>query len=103
MENTAKVTMKEKVLQFVESRGSARFTDIQKFIVETNYGTGSYEAGRQLEKTWNYKTKEYSNAIRNSYRGYYCGAFSSRHPYFLKGADRLVKAENGKYIAVRNS
>lgn len=102
MENNAKVTMKEKVLQFVESKGSARFTDIQKFIVETNYGKGSYEAGRQLEKSWNYKTKEYANVIKNSNRGYYCGAFSGRQPYFLRGANYLVKMENGKYIAVRN-
>jgi len=103
MSNTIKVTMKGKVLQFVESKGSARFTDIQKFIVDTNYGPGSYDAVRRVEKAWNYKTKEYSNIIRNSFRGYYCGAFSGPRPYFLKGADRLVKAENGKYIAVRNS
>jgi hypothetical protein len=103
MSNAPKVTMKEKVLQYVESIGTARFTDIQKFIVETNYGKGSYIQGRKLERVWNYKTQKYSEAIRNSYRGYYCCAFSGRRPYFLIGVDKLVKNENGKYSVVRGA
>ena len=99
-----KVTMKEQVLQFVESKGSARFTEIQKFIVNSNFGEGTYEAAAGTRFTWKgYKT--------NPYRGYYSSAFTSFHSrngytpvgYFLKGANRLVKMENGQYCVIRES
>lgn len=80
-------TMKSKVIQFVKDNGPQRFTDIQKFIVETKFGPGTY--GRD-------------------YRGYYCSAFSgSRHSrkrgYFLEGNPRLVKLESGKYDVIHNT
>jgi hypothetical protein len=101
----AKVTMKEKVLQFVEKKGSASFTEIQEFIVDEKFGKGTYRDG-------------YENG-RNTNRGYYCGAFSVGYysktlkqwqpgGYFLRGNDRLFKISNqinpnyGKYVVVRN-
>jgi hypothetical protein len=84
-----KVTMKEKVLQYVESKGEASFTEIQRFIVDTNYGAGTYDY--------------------NTHRGYYTGAFrNAQRPdsiagqgYFLRGNNRLSRKENGKYIVIR--
>jgi hypothetical protein len=96
-----KTTMKEKVLQFVESKGSATFTEIQKFIVDHNKGEGTYELCKADDKVWSPYTKTYSRTA-NSFRGYYCSAFSGPKPYFLMGKDYLEKTESGKYIVVRN-
>jgi hypothetical protein len=107
-----KLTMKEKVLRFVESKGSATFTEIQEFIVDTNKGPGAYRE-HQLETVWDSKTGKTRPAMRRKYRGYYSGAFYKAHGmfpwsnpkdgYFLTGQNRLVKGENGKYTVVRNS
>jgi hypothetical protein len=98
-----KVTMKEQVLQFVEQRGSVRYTDIIKFIVDTKFGANTYD---------NAKGKDtYYRA--NPYRGYFSAAFSGgstwkngkreyQPGYFLKGADCLEKV--GKlYYTVRTA
>jgi hypothetical protein len=107
-----KITMKEKVLQFVESKGTARFTDIQRFIVDTKFGEGTYDSAARTDSTWEgYKT--------NPYRGYYSAAFYKGHSltpysnrkdgYFIRGNNRLHKINNpmnpnhGKYIVVRNN
>ncbi len=95
-----KITMKEKVLRFVESKGTARFTEIQKFIVDTKFGEGTYSRG-------------YENG-ENTNRGYYCAAFSvgyysvrqakyTRGGYFLRGENRLEKQSDGSYKTIRNS
>ena len=41
--------MKERILQFVESKGSARFTEIQRFIVDLRYGQGTYDAASKSD------------------------------------------------------
>jgi hypothetical protein len=117
MENK-KVTMKEKVLQYVETQGTASFTEIQKFIVDEKFGTGTYAAGYKMVKewVWNNETKQSETKMvkRNTNRGYYCGAFSKGYysrtqgewqsgGYFLRGSSRLVKNENGKYSVIRES
>lgn len=93
-----KLTMKEKVLRFVESKGTAKFAEIQKFIVDTNYGEGAYES-----------QKDYEGNKR--FRGYYCAAFRTGGRgrwgytpigYFLKGDNRLEKIERGTYKTVRS-
>ena len=108
-----KITMKEKVLCFVEAQTEATFTEIQRFIFDTRRGKGSYDAGYQMEKAYDYATKTYVDRKRNANRGYYCGAFSTGYfnvkqqkyntkGYFLRGNDCLVKTSNGKYSAVRS-
>jgi hypothetical protein len=90
----AKVTMKSKILDFVESQGAARFTDIQRFIVDHNKGEGTYDAARRSSTTWGTKVvtppacefseseiaanggkvpKMYESVVvrTNPYRGYY--------------------------------
>jgi len=80
-----KLTVKEAMLQFVESKGSATFTEIQRFLVERKYGEGSYN---------------------RDHRGKYCAAFSTsyygRKGYFLTGGSGwLVKNGEGTYSVVR--
>ena len=101
-----KTTLKEKVLQFVEQRGSARFTDIQRFIVEMKFGKGAYDR-RVPKRVWNgseYVTK----GTENPYRGYHCASFTTgsrwtKTGYFLTGPDFLVKGEDGRYTVVRTT
>ena len=109
---STKITMKEKVLQYVESRGSATFTQIQRFIVDTKFGEGTYNQGHELEDAYVFSKKTYKYerqpVMKNRYRGYYCAAFSvgyryadgtyNPNGYFLRGSDRLVK--NGKQYSV---
>lgn len=111
-----KITMKEKVLRFVESKGSASFTEIQRFIYDTKYGSGSYDNGVKTVSTYVYykKNKTIEKKLRkmNSNRGYYCGAFSRGYfnitekkwysgGYFLRGKNRLAKTHNGQYKTIR--
>ena len=49
-----KKTMKSKVMDFVRENGPQRFTDIQAFVYDTNYGEGAYKKGYQKEKIYNY-------------------------------------------------
>ena len=114
--------MKERVLQFVESKGTASFTDIQRFIVDSKFGEGTYGSETIDDRVWNRKTRTWERKMvtRNPHRGYYCGAFSVGYysktekrylpgGYFLRGDNRLVKISNpnnlnyGKYITVRNN
>ena len=109
-----KQTMKEQVLQFVESQGSASYTDIQRFIVDTKFGIGTYGSRMVDDYVWNKETKSYVKklVLRNPYRGYYsaafsCGRFSKTTNrwvyggYFLRSNNRLVKQSDGKYSVVR--
>lgn len=92
--------MKEKVLQFVESKGTARYTDIIRFVVDTKFGEGTYDNGKG-------KDTDYYGRPCNPWRGYYSGAFSCVGPYpgayFLKGKNRLVKGNDRKYFVVREN
>lgn len=100
--------MKEQVLRFVESRGTARYSEIQRFIVDTKFGDGTYESGYRMEDhyagtnpdgSWKYVQRR-----KNSYRGYYAAAFSiSNGGYFLKGPHQLKKTTDGSYKVVRNA
>lgn len=101
-----KLTLKEKVLRFVEERGSARFTDIQRFIVDNNFGQGTYDGAKRIEKVW--VNGGYRDRLVNPYRGYHSCSFWnggrwSRTGYFLTGPDYLVKGEDGRYRVVRNT
>jgi len=109
-----KQTMKEKVLQFVESQGSASYTEIQKFIVDTKFGAGTYGSRMVTELVWDTETKSYKDKLvkKNPYRGYYAAAFSSGRyskttnrwvygGYFLRSNSRLEKQDDGKYSVIR--
>ena len=110
-------SMKSKVLKFVEKLGSATFTQIQEFIVDTKFGKGTYQNAKGTDVSYRYKLDEKGNmetytTRTNPYRGYYCGAFSQSIPnflkpsepgYFLRGDNRLEKGEDGKYRVIRNS
>lgn len=110
-------SMKSKVLKFVEKLGSATFTQIQEFIVDTKFGKGTYQNAKGTDKSYRYKFDEEGNmetytVPANPYRGYYCDAFRyASYPdnnykykgYFLKGDNRLEKGVDGKYRVIRNS
>jgi hypothetical protein len=102
-----KIPMKEKVLQFVESKGSARYTEIQKFVVDHNKGVGAWEAGYQLNYVWLNTSKKnpeglLSMGFPNKNRGYYSSAFSGPNPWFIYGKDYLQKQSDGSYKTVRD-
>ena len=89
--------MKEKVLRFVETKGTAKFAEIQKFIVDSNYGEGTYNT-----------VKDYEG--KKLYRGYYCSAFRTAGRgrygitpvgYFMTGDNRLEKTARGTYKTIR--
>ena len=102
-----KKSIKEKVLEFVESKGAARYTEIQEFIVDHNKGEGTYKNGYILGYVWLQPCKKrpkgrLSLGFPNVYRGYYSSAFSGANPYFLYGNDYLEKREDGLYVVVRD-
>ena len=97
------MTKKEQILRFVESKGEATFTEIQRFIVDLRYGQGTYDAAKYSDLTWDEKTGKRTKKC-NPYRGYYCqaltidGYFGNGH--LMKGPSRLIKV-NKKYQVVR--
>ncbi len=98
--------MKERVLRFVELHETASFTMIQRFIVDTRFGAGTYDNGTRIEFDYIWHGAEVVKVPRkrNGYRGHYCIAFSgttSRPGYFMVGADRLVKTKSGVYRVIR--
>ncbi len=110
----AKQTMKAKVLDFVESQGEARYTDIIKFIITEKFGPDAWENGFRMERHWKFvKGEGYKPAgmrRKNTNRGYYSGAFIKGTPrngynwgYFLRDAGYgfLEKQENGLYKTLR--
>ena len=110
----SRLTKKEQILQFVESQGSATFTEIQRFIVDLNYGKGTYDAAAKDGSKHVYSAKEGKHILKpaNPYRGYYCTAFSggcfrtkagyqSREGNLVSGPEFLVRGEDGKYIVMR--
>ncbi len=97
----AKETMKSRVLNFVESQGSARYTDIIRFIVDYKFGPGTYDNTR-AHNVWRLGKAE------NPYRGYYSSAMARGGMYqqpghFLTGPERLVKGADGLYIVNRQA
>ena len=114
-----KQTMKARVLDFVESKGAARFTEIQEFIVDQNFGEGTYKAAAKSGLCWEQRVNsetgvcEWSRTKKaNPYRGYYSTAFytasnryawSQRKGYFLTGSEYLVKGEDGLYRVIRRN
>ena len=95
------LTKREQIINFVESQGTASFTEIQRFIVDLNMGQGTYDAAKHSSLTWNYKTNEYTVKC-NPYRGYYCSAFSGPNPTLLYGQkSHLIKGDNGRYSVIR--
>lgn len=99
----AKITMKEKVLRFVETQGEAKHGEIIRFIVDTKFGADTYKSVK-LEHVYDCKKDATVMRMRRIYRGYYSGAFSYSYTggaYFLKGANRLEKTGRGTYRVVR--
>ena len=104
----AKMTMKSRVLDFVQSKGSARHTDIVRFIVDFKLGEGTYDNTYDVD--WNGVPVL---PRRKSYRGHYSSAFltgrrtgrysTGRVGYFLCGPDRLVKGTDGLYQVIRKA
>jgi hypothetical protein len=89
-----KLTKKEQILRFVESKGEATFTEIQRFIVDLRYGKGTYDAAKHSDLTWDDRTNARTKKC-NPYRGYYCqaltigGYFGNGH--LMQGPSKLVK------------
>ena len=100
-----KLTMKEKILRFVEERGTARFTDIQRFIVDERSGPGTYDSGKRLETVYIYNKELHRSVpvkrMLNIYRGIYCSAFNWYNGYLRTGKDYLDKKDK-LYYTVRN-
>jgi hypothetical protein len=101
---TKKITKKELALRFVESKGTARFVEIQEFIVDHNYGTGTYKKGWYLDVI--YRDDPHGRRLPtagfvNPNRGYYASVFSGPNPYFMYGEDYLEKMSDGRYRVVR--
>lgn len=100
------ITMKEQVLQFVESRGTATYTEIIQFIVDTKFGKDTFSNAKGTDQTWG---RNGNKVPANPYRGYFASALSGPTPYFVKGSNRLQKITNpmnpsyGKYTTVRNN
>ncbi len=107
-----KQTMKAKVLDFVESQGEARYTDIIKFVVTENFGPDAWDNGFKMEPHWvideNGRWIQTGMRRKNTNRGYYSGALTkgsrwTREGYFLRDAGYgfLEKQENGLYKTIR--
>jgi hypothetical protein len=99
---------KKRIVQFVISKGVASHSEIIKFVIDQNYGEGTYDSGNKLEKEYNFSMRRYVDRMRNQWRGYYSAGFSSiyRTPWLLDETKQhyLKKITNpedpnfGKYI-----
>ena len=100
----SKPTKRSQIIDFVESQGTASFTEIQRFIVDLNYGEGTYDSAKHGDRAWDQKTETRSRKC-NPWRGYYCGAFANTYgrPAMLLSGKKsyLVKDANGRYSTVR--
>ena len=92
------MTKKEQIFQYIESQPNqvARFTDIQRFIVDLKYGAGTYDNGKNLEDTYIFKNGRTENVVRmrNKWRGQFSSAFGGRG-YLMNGPEFLVSVEGG--------
>jgi hypothetical protein len=101
-----KKMMKTRVMDFVESKGgTAQFTEIQRFIVDENYGTGAYNKGIVKERNWAYpKTGNSTFVLRNKFRGYYCmaltdgGEIYGNYRSYPKGYMRKPSVKEPRYL-----
>lgn len=104
----AKITMKEQILQFVESKGFATYTEIQRFIVDLKYGQGAYDAAANTDLTFDCKTDAHTKKC-NPYRGYYSAHLNNNNDsyygkgYLMTGKDRLEKTADKKYFVIRKT
>ena len=99
---------KKRIVEFVISKGVASHNEIIKFVIDQNYGEGTYDSGNKLEKVYDYSSRRYVDRMRNRWRGYYSAGFSSiyRTPWLLDETKQhyLKKITNpedpnfGKYI-----
>ena len=99
---------KKRIVEFVISKGVASHNEIIKFVVDQNYGEGTYDSGNRLEKVYDYSSRRYVDRMRNRWRGYYSAGFSAeyREPWLLDETKQhfLKKITNpedpnfGKYI-----
>ena len=106
MTKKKRVTLKSRVLDFVENKGSARYVDVIKFIVDTKFGEGTWEKGYVTQNVYVRDSKgEYRSRERrmNTWRGYFSAAFSGTCPYLLMGKEHLEKGEDSLYRTVRDS
>jgi hypothetical protein len=114
-------TIKQHVMEFVESKGSARYMEIIEFIVDHNHGEGTYQASYVDDSIYEFQpetrkvVKLEKTIRRNSQRGYYSGAF--RKPYTTRdgktyypghfyndtGYGKLEKHPDGSYIVVHDT
>jgi hypothetical protein len=96
-----KKTKKEKILKFVEEKGECRFSEIQKFIVEMNYGKGAYDE-KVLYYTYDRRGNKTVKTLRR-WRGYYCTALSfGMKGHLVTGKNRLGYNTNTKqYYVIR--
>ena len=99
---------KKRIVQFVISKGAASHNEIIKFVIDQNYGEGTYDSCNKLEKVYDYSSRRYVDRMRNQWRGYYSAGFSARYraPWLLDETQQhfLKKIKNpedpnfGKYI-----
>jgi hypothetical protein len=95
---------KKRIVQFVISKGVASHSEIIKFVVDQNYGEGTYDSGNQLEKEYIFG----GWIMKNRWRGYYSAGFSARYrapwlldetkQHFLKKITNPEDPNFGKYI-----
>jgi hypothetical protein len=99
---------KKRIVQFVISKGVASHNEIIKFVIDQNYGEGTYDSGNKLEKVYDYSSRRYVDRMRNRWRGYYSAGFSARYrepwlldetqQHFLKKITNPEDPNFGKYI-----
>jgi hypothetical protein len=99
---------KKRIVQFVISKGVASHSEIIKFVVDQNYGEGTYDSGNQLEKEYDFSIRRYVDRMKNRWRGYYSAGFSARYrspwlldetkQHFLKKITNPEDPNFGKYI-----
>jgi hypothetical protein len=99
---------KKRIVEFVISKGVASHNEIIKFVIDQNYGEGTYDSGNKLEKVYDYSSRRYVDRMRNQWRGYYSAGFSARYrepwlldetqQHFLKKITNPEDPNFGKYI-----
>jgi hypothetical protein len=99
---------KKRIVQFVISKGVASHNEIVKFAVDQNYGEGTYDSGKGLEKEYNFSIRRYVDRMKNRWRGYYSAGFSSSYTtpwllnedtqYYLRKITNPEDPNFGKYI-----
>lgn len=97
------MSMKELVLRFVESKGTATFKEIQRFVVDHNYGEGTYDKSiGRIPKYSSWNPEE--TMISTKFRGYYCGRLYNGGYWpkgdLMCGDSYLVRVSRGMYQAV---